>query len=305
LLHAATPSIRFFTLRDILERLSGSADVRHARDAIVKFGPAPAILRRQTPDGRWRGERSFYGPKYVSTHWSMMLLGELGLDRTSPGFRRGAAFMLAAAAEGLAPWQEAESPGVTCLWGNILRYTVQAGCGRDPRMRKLAERVASDIGRHDCRCVHNRNVPCAWGVARGLWGLAALPAEERSREVRRAAARGLAFLLEDHHLEAADYPRPKGSGIHPLWFGLNFPLFYQADILFTLRVLGEWNALRRPGAQPALDWLEECRAENGRWRGRSPYRSRTWKSLGGSEETSRWVTLFARKILRRAGRSVT
>ena len=73
--------------------------------------------------------------------------------------------------------------------------------------------------------------------------------------------------------------------------------------MFTLRVLGELNALDHPGVQPAVDWLEGLRGRNGRWRGRSPYRGRTWKELGGREETDRWVTLQAATILRRGGRA--
>jgi hypothetical protein len=49
-----------------------------------------------------------------------------------------------------------------------------------------------------------------------------------------------------------------------------------------------------------VEWIELCgrelagrRQKNGRWRGNSPFRGRTWPQLGGPEETSRWVTLQA------------
>jgi hypothetical protein len=79
-------------------------------------------------------------------------------------------------------------------------------------------------------------------------------------------------------------------------------MFYQVDILFTLRVLAELDALAQPGAQAALDWLAQQQKPNGRWRGRSPFRQRTWPALGGREETERWVSLHARRILQQAGR---
>ncbi len=63
------------------------------------------------------------------------------------------------------------------------------------------------------------------------------------------------------------------------WFRLNFPLFYSADILFTLRGLQELGALEHPRAQEALDWLRARRNARGVWRGASPYRRRTWPAL--------------------------
>ena len=55
--------------------------------------------------------------------------------------------------------------------------------------------------------------------------------------------------------------------------------------------------LDRPGAQEALAWLAGRRQKNGRWRGSSPFRGRTWRELGGPEETSRWVTLQAHGLM--------
>jgi hypothetical protein len=81
--------------------------------------------------------------------------------------------------------------------------------------------------------------------------------------------------------------------VHPIWTRLNFPLFYQADVLFCLRVVRDLGALDRPGAQEALDWLDARRQKNGRWRGSSPFRRRTWPHMGGPEETGRWVSVQA------------
>jgi hypothetical protein len=88
--------------------------------------------------------------------------------------------------------------------------------------------------------------------------------------------------------------------VHKLWAKLSFPLFYQADVLFVLRVLGELGALGHPGVQPALEWLASQRQPNGRWRGNSPYSSRTWRISGHPQDTNRWVSLHAAIVLRQA-----
>jgi hypothetical protein len=110
------------------------------------------------------------------------------------------------------------------------------------------------------------------------------------------------FLLDSFRLIEANYPTRDDGGINPIWFKLNFPLFYQADILFTLRVLDELDMLDHPGARAALDWLEQRRGRYGRWPGRSPFRQRTWRELGDREETERWVSLQSTRILQHAGR---
>jgi hypothetical protein len=118
--------------------------------------------------------------------------------------------------------------------------------------------------------------------------------------VKETIHSGLQFLLEENSLVAADYPVPEGGKVHSIWSRLNFPLFYQADILFVLRVVAELGELDHPGVKPALEWLESRRAKNGKWRGTNPYKQRTWQELGGGTETSRWVSLQAAIISSRS-----
>lgn len=304
LLKAKTPSIPYLLLAKVSGLPPDNAQVRLARLKVARGGPVPAILAQQTKAGNWRGERSYYTPKYVSTHWSMMLLTELGVDGEDPRFRRGVEYMLATTAEELHRQMDSGSIGLACFWGNLLRYALHAGNLDDPRVQNLIRNAVSSLEKDSCRCEHNQDRPCAWGVVRTLWGLAAVPENRRRRQTGKAIRQGLSFLLDSHHLEKSDYPFPARGKINPIWFDLNFPLFYQADILFSLRVLGELGELNQHGAQSALDWIERKRGNNGRWRGASPYRQRTWTALGGREETDRWISLFALQALQKAGRLV-
>ncbi len=298
LLAAHTPSIRYLTLRRLLGRPEDDADVRAARREMAATGPIPAILSRQTERGNWTNERSYYSPKYTSTHWSMTLLAELAADPADERLRRGVEFMLADTEA------EARGPGHgwVCFWGNLLRYALCCGFDDDPRTARLIDRVVRDATEAGWRCRYNDELPCAWGAARVLWGLAALPAERRPSEVAAtgvaaAIASGLALLLDDDRLVRADYPT--SGKVHEIWTHINFPLFYQADILFVLRVAAELGALDHPGTRPTLDWLAARRrgdgAGSGSWRGTSPFR--TPRGLWDREETDRWVTLHAAIVL--------
>jgi hypothetical protein len=302
LLDSHIPSIRYLTLSRLLGRPEDDPAVAAARAAIANEGPVPVIMAKQTDTGQWADEHSFYTPKYVSTHWSMMLLAELAADGNDPRFRRGVEFMLDAAPKWRWVSLDEKGYGWGCLWGNIQRYAAQGGHGDDPRVQAIAEYLARDLQNGDGHCIHNGSLPCAWGVARALWGLAALPPDKRSPTVQDGIQRGITFLLDKFQLVQADYPT--SGKISSLWFALNFPLFYQTDILFVLRVLAELGALDHPKAQAALEWLAAKRKADGHWKGSSPYRSCTWKAVGGAQEIDRWVSLHAALILQAAGMEV-
>ncbi len=301
LLEAETPAIRYLALVDLMGLPQDDRRVQEARQAIMREGPVPAILAGQTEPGNWAEEYSFYTPKYRSTHWSLLLLAELQVDGTDARFQRGVEFMLSSVPGPLTKRLTGDQSGWSCLFGNVLRYTCRAGLTGSTGAVGVIDYCLREIDNGYCRCDWNSGRACAWGVARTLWGLAALPKELRSPAVDGAIQQGLEFLLAPGRLPAADYPVPDGGKVHAFWSRLNFPLFYQADVLFVLRVAGELGALDQPGAKEALAWVAGRRQRNGRWRGSSPFRGRTWPQLGRPEETSRWVTLQAETLLSRAG----
>lgn len=298
LLASQIPSIRHAAMTKLLGWPSTHAQVRRERQEIMRAGPVPAILAGQTSRGNWQPERSYYTPKYTSTHWSMLLLAELNVDGEKAAARRGAAYMLEATKQEADQNEETKAHGLSCFWGNLLRYALHCGYAGDPRLKVIADYLAHDGLHYGWQCPHNWEIPCAWGAARSLWGLALLPGDQRSREVEATIERGLDFLLAGETLVRGEFPH--GGRIHAIWSRLNFPLFYQADVLFILRIAAELKALAHPGAQPALAWLRERRTRTGRWRGSSPFRQRTWPDLGEAQDVDRWVSIQAANILRSA-----
>ena len=99
-------------------------------------------------------------------------------------------------------------------------------------------------------------------------------------EVKQAIDSAIHFLLERYDPLQGNYPLHESGKVSPLWSRLNFPLFYQADLLLVLRSLAELNRLEAPGAGRVLEWLARRRSPNGRWKGSSPFRQRTWREMG-------------------------
>ena len=301
LLAANTPSIRYLTLRSLLDLPESENTVQQALQAMQTDGPIPSILAHQSPAGSWIGEKSFYTPKFTSTHWSMLLLAELAADPVDPRLPRGARHMLDVKENSLLYWIKGETHGLSCFWANLLRYVVHSGLQDDPRLENVIVTLTQEVNSNWC-CEYNSEKPCAWGAGRALWAFAGLPEAMKTPAVQTAIHSACSFLLDEYDILKADYPTWNSGKVSSHWSRLGFPLFYQADTLLVLRALAELNLLDYPGAQPALDWLESRRSKLGRWSGASPFRRRTWDSLGDRQETDRWVSLQAAFVLKTAGR---
>lgn len=293
LLESPTPSIRYLSLTHLLGRPETDTDVQSARRSITTSNPVLNILEKQQPEGYWQYQKHYYSPKYRSSHWSMLLLSELGIDPRHPALQKGADFMLDCI-ENDKRLRIEKGTFWGCLWGNILRYQLYCKSPANERVGAILEYVVRDV-RNLSRCPYNNDLPCAWGVVRGLFGLALIPEKQRNARTQEAIRTGLKFLLEDYDLIEADYPYVEK--IHPLWSKLSFPLFYQSDILFVLRVAKELDALDYPQAQRGLARLHKLRNKNGTWSGGSPYQKRTWPFMARGDSVNRWISLHALSVL--------
>jgi len=294
LLERRDPAVRANALRSLLDRGPRDPELREAQARAMSAPPISTILKKQGADGRWAGA-SMYTPKYVASHWQNVLLVEYGVDPSDPRVRRGARKILEdlSGKDHEMGWVLDADHGLSCFTGNVVRYVALAGYGADPRIEPLVDRLVRDSKKFDAACVINDEHPCAWGYARLIWGLAALPESARTREVERTLRRGVEFLFS-YKVERGAYPAPYGQS--HLWRQLSFPLFYQADVLFVLRAIDAAGAIDDDRAQPALAWLLARQDARGRWGGRAPYADRMPSRI----DASKWVTLQAATILKHA-----
>ena len=295
LLERRDPAVRALALRQLLDRGSRDAEVRDAQQRAMSSPPISTILKRQRADGALAGP-NMYGPKYQGTHWANLLLIEYGADPNDPRVRRAARRVLEDLQDpephGVG-WVFTQDHGASCFVGNVVRYVSLAGYGADARMEPLVQRLVRESKKYDAACVINGDDPCAWGYARLVWGLAALPENARTREVERTLRRGVEFLLS-YKLERGRYPTATEPSY--LWRQLSFPLFYQADVLFVLRAIDAAGAIDDPRAQPAIAWLLNRQDGRGRWGGRAPYADRMPSKI----DASKWITLQAVTLLKHA-----
>ncbi len=300
LLESSIPTIRYKTLLNLTNLPAEHSDCLKEYHNIQQMGVVPSILDQQVEPGRWKYSHQYYTPKFTSTHWSMMLLEELNCDPQEPRFQAAVEAILSLTQKGVNGYTQDNNPGFTCLWGNIIRYCVYGQRYDDPRLQKMIELTANSLQNERCKCAWNYQLPCVWGAARSVWGLLAIPNNERSPIVESAISKGIEFILENVNLIIDLQTSLVEKKTHPTWYKLNFPIFYQADILFVLRLVDELSLFDHPLAQKTLQWLQSKQKKDGRWQGSSPFRNRTYSELGDKEETNRWVTLLASTILNNA-----
>jgi hypothetical protein len=296
LLELDNPSVRYFTLTDLLERPQSDAEVWQAKAAIMTSEPVQKILDAQYPDGYWVKPGIGYSPKYRATVWQVIFLADLGATRTAQIEKACEhIFEHAQRPDGAFIANKGKNGAIIRLNGNLLRSLLWFGYGDDPRGQRGLDWLAARVHGEEGFCCHyNRRSPCAWGAVKALSAFAALPEGERPPAIQRAIERGVEFLLS-YDLVKAD---PGGYGdVSPLWFRFGFPLTYVSNILEMLLVLTKLGHGRNPRLVGSVEFMLSKQDEKGRWRLEySP--AKTWARFGQKGQSSKWVTLNALRVLK-------
>lgn len=293
LLEEGNPSVNYWTLTRLLGWDEGDPKVRDTRKAIMKAGPAVDILAHYAGNGRWEEERCFYTLKYMSTHWQLLLLAELAADGRDDRIDQACRRMIDAVSN------ENDFIPLPCFVGNLTGYLASLGHGDDERVAGFYKQLARQATEGNWRCKYNWDLPCAWGAARALWGFGKLPRDNWEGYIQDAVESGIRFLGSGKLTEGK---YPTNGPIHSLWQKVSFPLFYQADVLYILRVLADLDLVKTlPGLSDAIEWLLARRRPDGCWNGSSPYSSRMWTALEDNRRPSKWVTWQALYVIDKAG----
>ena len=308
------PSIRYFTLKDLLEAPQNDRQVRAARAAVMHSGPVPVILDAQDPSGWWAKAGSGYSPKYRATSWSLFILAELGADPVDERIRRGCEYYLdnaVAKNEAFSVYNPPSPRGALhCLNGNMIFALQRHGYGQHPTVQKarhyLVELVmdpqppnkSAGPGYSGFNCWVNEGKPCAWGANKAARALLETPGEAQDEKIERALAACADFLLSNDPTTAG---YPYTDKISPTWFKLGFPLSYWSDVLETVSNLVDMGYGYDPSLEPAFDWIRGKRNKEGRWALRNTLNGKMWADIEKRGKPSKWVTLRALRVMKKAG----
>ncbi len=318
----ANPGVRYFALKELLDKPASDPEVVQASQALMSSGPVPIILDAQDPEGFWVKPGPGYFPQYRGTVWAVTMLGQLGADGADPRVRKGCRYVLQHSVDKNGAFSMAAIPSqaIICLNGHLLSALLDLGWLGDERVDRALEWVARMVtgegvapagersaplrylksatcGPGFC-CGLNAKKPCAWGAVNVLSAFSALPEEARTPLIHRAIDAGLEFLLSKDPA-VADYPM--GYGVKPSrrWFSFGFPLFWVADVLHNLEVLTSfaYGSDRRLSA--AMELVLGKQDQLGRWKMEYSYNGKSLVDIEEKGQPSKWVTLRALRVLKR------
>ncbi len=333
LLDTSAPGVRYLAMRDLLDLTPDNPQLAVARREAHRNGPIAAILDQMNPAGFWIEPGPGYLPKYRSTHWSVVLLAQLGASiQEDPRIANACAYILDHALTPGGQFSASGAPSGTadCIQGNLCWALLELGCA-DPRLNAAFDWLARSITGEGIApmeerdaavryyagkcgptfaCGSNNKLPCAWGGVKAMLALGRWLAEQRTSAMQRATPapaahrrcsagveHGVAFLLgSDPAL--AEYPngwaeKPSGN-----WWKFGFPVFYVTDLLQNVDALVALGYGRDPRLAHSLDVIREKQDAEGRWQLEYDYTGKTWVDFGPKKQPNPWVTLRALRVLK-------
>ncbi len=285
LLGPENPSVRYWTLVDILDRPAGDCEVQETRAAILEQPLVKELFALQQPGGYWGDETKPHTAEGAVT--ALTLLHNLGVPpdaRTAAGCdsllknsqnESGGFSMVKTTRSGIFP----------CTTGEHLPFLVYFGFQHDPRVRAaFAYLIEAMSAEHALDCGRYQHRDCLWGAIAALNGLAALPAELRSGHSQNVVARLANTLLDARY----DF-----DGEHKRWFTFGVPRVW--DMLSALKALAAHGYAQDARFTPLFERVLDRQDAQGRWLCGSV--SRSWP-LEKRNQPSKWVTLDALRVLK-------
>jgi hypothetical protein len=300
LLQKDFPSVRYMTMRDLLDVAPGNEEMEIARRAIMESSPVAKIMRAQEPEGHWGQPQDFYQrSKYKGTAWNLQLLAQLEADGTDPGVQR--------AIDSVLQWSQCGHGGFTykgspeggkkpllnCLTANMAFSMIHFGRLEDGRVAKAVDLMAARFkgaGVH----IYPKCIDCRSGVVKCLRALAEIPAAQRSTEVNAAIESYSEEILE----RCLD---PHGTGdrhMRPEWLVPSAPLMWNTDLLEMLGILAQLG-VHDERMRPAINHVVGLKNDKGRWNMGKSFNSRYLTPIEKDGRPSKLVTLHAMVLLKR------
>lgn len=317
LLEEENPSVRYFALKDILNKPEHDPEVQSAKRNIMQSGIVPDILRKQQEPAYLQIHSKFYTAKYNGLVWQLIVLAEMGADANLQ-IKEQCEYLLNNSQEttdgGFAMNTAVKKGGgrinevLPCLTGNMVWSLIHFGYLDDRRLQKgidwLTQSMRFNDGVEDNPQVQPYNRyemcwgkhTCLMGVVKALKGLSAIPQERRTKEVQDTINKAVEFLLV-HHIYKSSHNLSKTS--KPGWLKFSFPLMYQSDVLEVLDILTELG-IADNRMNDALNFVRSKQDDMGKWKAENAAITDQFIiPMGKKGEHSKWITLRAMRVLKR------
>lgn len=317
LLEENNPSVRYFTLTEIIGHSEDNPEVRKAKKEIMTNGIVPKILSKQKEGGYWVNHENFYVyTKYKGTVWTFIVLAELNANGHDDRIKYAGEFILNNS-------QDRESGGfstngkendggahekvIPCLTGNMIWALIRFGYLEDPRIQQAIEwtlqyqRLDDGIDKAPKGWPYERykncwgKHTCHMGVVKNLKALAEIPPDKRSDRINDFINRAAEYML-NHHI----YKRSHDLNMiaKEEWTQFGFPLMWKIDTLEVLDILTKLG-YKDDRMEDAIHLILSKQNHNSRWKLEKTFNGRVQVNIEQKGKESKWITLFALRVLKR------
>lgn len=289
LLDTENPSVRYWTLVDILDRHEDDPEVQEVRAAITHQPLVKELFALQHPKGYWGDDETkpYTAQGAVAALTLLHMLGVPPDKRTAAGCDSFLKFGQHESG-GFSMTKKLRSGIFPCTTGEHLPFLVYFGLGDDPRVQSAFAFLIKDMSTGDALdCGRYQHQDCLWSAIAALNGLAALPTDLQSAQSKRVVKRLANSLLEAKYDFAGEHKRWLTFGVPRAW-----------DLLSALKALALHGYAHDVRFGPLLKLILDRQDDQGRWLCGSV--SRTWP-VEKRNQPSKWITLDALRVLRQTG----
>lgn len=315
LLEEDNPSVKYFTLVDILDKSHGDLKVKEAREDIMKVGVVPKILAKQETGGYWGLPENFYiRAKYKGTSWQLIILAEIGADEKDERIKKICEFILKNAQDpisGAFSYISSKEGGgdyervLPCFTANMAWSLIRFGYLEDERVQKAIEwlikyqRFDDDPGKPPNEWPYKRWKRC-WGertchssIVKSLKVFAEIPKNKRTPEMEDYISKGAEHML-NHHIHKRSQSPILGRF---KWLEFGFPLLWSIDALEVLGLLTKLG-YKDERMHESMDVMISKQDDEGKWILENTFNGRFQASIERKGNPSKWITLNVFKVLK-------
>ena len=279
------------------------SDQRELQDRIAREGWGARFLSLRKRDGHWG--RGFYQPKWISTHYTILDLKNLGISTDNKEIREtllNITQKLKGPDGGIYPIGTDKKSDV-CINGRFLNYASYFGMDENELCSVVDFLIEEHMPDGGFNCYSNTkgavhsSMHSTISVVEGIQECARNGYTYRIEELQAAELKAREFLLQ-HRLFQSDRT---GEVVDRKMLMLSYPSRWRYDILRAMdyfRLAGAAYDARMDDAVQVL--LKKRRADN-RWPLQAKHPGQTHFDMEKTGEPSRWNTLRALRVLRHFG----
>lgn len=292
---AGDVSIRYQVKRDLL----GKND-KILRNKIDKEGWGAEYLKRQKGNGHWG--RSFYFPKWISTHYTLLDLKNLCITPKNSSVHKALDLIfeneMNSTQKAITPTRIVSTD--ICINGMVLNYASYFQVDEDRLISIIDYLIANQMedGGYNCHstrigAIHS-SLHTTLSVLEGFFEYKTNGYKYRLNEINKIEKDCIEFILQ-HRLFKSD---KTGKIINESFKRFPYPYRWRYDILRCLDYFAYSKHKYDERMKDALDFLLSKQSKEGLWKLSAKYPGKIHFEMEKAGQPSRWNTLRASRVLK-------